>query len=56
MVSLIILRTVYHRGFIFHILIGLGEGLTSIHFVLFRSKVKVTKVIFVLKNGFRSIS
>jgi len=25
---LIILRTVYHRGFIFDIIIGLGEGLT----------------------------
>jgi len=28
-------------------LVGLGEGLSSIEFVFFRSKVKVTKVTFV---------
>jgi len=32
---LIILRTVYHRGFIFHMLIGPGEGLTPFDFVFF---------------------
>jgi len=36
--SLIIMRTVYHRGFIFHMRIGLGKGLTSINFVFFRSR------------------
>jgi len=38
-----------HRGFIFHMLIGLGVGLTSTYFVFFMSKVKVTKVTFVKK-------
>ena len=30
----------------------LGEGLTSIHFVLLRSKVMVTKITFVNKKSF----
>jgi len=46
---LIILRTVYHRCFIFHMPIGLGEGFTFIYCVFFRSKVKATKVTFVKK-------
>jgi len=33
MVSPIIFWTVYHRAFIFHMLIGPGEGLTPIEFV-----------------------
>jgi len=37
------------QSFIFHVLIGLGEGLTSTYFVFFMSKVKVTKVNFVKK-------
>jgi len=43
---LIMLRTVYHRGFTFHMFIGLVEGLTSMDFVFFRSKIKFTKVNF----------
>ena len=43
------MRTVYYRGFIFHMLIGLSEGLSSIYFVFFCLKVKVTKVTFVKK-------
>jgi len=46
---LIFLRTVYHRSFIFYVLIGFSEGLTPINFV------KVTRVTFV-KNSFRSCS
>ena len=42
----IILRTVHHKLFIFHI-IGLVKCLTPIEFGFFRSKVKVTRVTFV---------
>ena len=35
------MRTIYHRAFIFDIPIGLGEGMTTISFVLTRSNVKV---------------
>jgi len=55
MFSLIILITVYHRAFIFYMQIGLGEGLTPIDFVFFRSKVKVARFTYV-KNGFCSFS
>jgi len=47
---LIILKIVYHRAFIFHMVIGLGDGLTPIDFVFFR--VKVTFV----KKGFHLFS
>jgi len=47
----IILRTVHHKLFIFHILIGLVKCLTPIEFGFFRSKVKVTRVTFI-KNVF----
>jgi len=39
---LIILRTVYHRAFIFHMLIGLGEDMSPDVFMFTRSNVKVT--------------
>jgi len=39
---LIILRTVYHRAFIFHVMIGLGEITIPYVFNFTRSKVKVT--------------
>jgi len=51
MVPFIILRTVYHRAFIFHMLIGPGETLTPMDFVFFMGRVKVTLVTFV-KNRF----
>jgi len=41
-----ILRTIAYRPFILHMLIGPSKGMTSIHFVLTRSKAKVTVVIF----------
>ena len=43
--SLIILRTIYHRAFIVHVLIGLGGDMTFDDFI--KSKVKVTMVTFV---------
>jgi len=45
----IYLRTVHHIDFIFHMLIGLGKGLTPIDFFV----LYVTMVTFVQK-GFRS--
>jgi len=39
---LIFLRTLYHRAFISHLLIGLGKDMTLFEFELIRSKVKVT--------------
>jgi len=41
---LIILRTFYHRAFIYHINNCLVKGLTLIDFIFLRSKVKVTRV------------
>jgi len=49
---LIILRTIYHIVFIFHMLIGLQRDMTHIDIVKSKGKVKVTFV----KNGFRSFS
>jgi len=37
----IILRTIYHSAFIFHMLIGLDGNMTPINIDLIRSKVKV---------------
>jgi len=51
MFLVIILRTVYHRDFTFHMLIGLAKGLNPIYFMFLTSKVKVTRVTFV-KKGF----
>jgi len=42
MVLLLILRTVYHKAFIFHMLIGLGENKSPGVFKITRSKVKVS--------------
>jgi len=50
MVPLIILRIVYHRAFIFHMLIGPGEGLTHIDFVFLRVRVKVKGSLLWEKN------
>ena len=44
---LIVLRTVHHKCFIFHMLIGLDDGLTFIDDGFFRSKVTVKKITFV---------
>jgi len=41
---LIILRVVYHRFFILHMLIGLGADMIPIEFEFSGSKVKVTRV------------
>ena len=49
---LIILRTVYHRAFIFHMFIGLGKDMTSIDFGFTWSKVRITTVLF--ENDLRS--
>ena len=49
------LRTVYHRVFIFHMLIGLGEDKTAIDIGITMSKVKVT-FVKTNKKGFRSLS
>jgi len=43
----LLLKTVYHRAFIFHMLIGLGENMISDVFKFTRSKVKVRCVTFV---------
>jgi len=43
------LRTVYHRAFIFHKQNGLGEDKNPFDFGFTRSKVKVTRVTFVKK-------
>jgi len=51
---LIILRTGYHRAFIFQFANLSWLGLTPINFV-FRGRVNVTRVTFVNK-GFRSVS
>jgi len=52
MVSAHYLRSIYHRAFIFHMLIGLNRDMTPIE--LIRSEVKVRGIT--LKNGFRSFS
>ena len=39
-----ILRIVYHEVFIFHMLIGLDGGVTTIDIELIRSKVKVRRI------------
>jgi len=44
------LETIYHRAFIFHIPIGLGEDITTINFVLTRSNVKVKVTLGIFKN------
>jgi len=49
-VLLIILRTVYHRGFIFHMPIGIGGNMTHFDFEFTRSKGKVIWVTFVKKT------
>ena len=41
---LIILKNIYHRAIIFHMLIGLGEAMTPFDFGFTRFDVKVTKV------------
>jgi len=43
----IILQTIFHRAFIFHMLFGLVEDMTTIDFRYTRSKAKVTRVLFV---------
>ena len=42
-----LLKTVDHRAFIFHMLIGLGENTISDVFMFTRSRVKVTWITFV---------
>ena len=49
--SLIILRTINHRAFIFHMLIGLMKDMTPVDFVFTRSKVKVTRVTLKKKEN-----
>ena len=44
---LIFLRTIYHRAFIYNVLIGLSEDKTPIDFGFTRSKGNVTRVRFV---------
>jgi len=44
---LIVWRTIYHRDFIFYLLISLGEDMAPIDSGFTRSKVKVTRVLFV---------
>jgi len=46
LVKNIILRTICHRAFIFHMQIGLGKDKHTINFRFTRSKVKVTRVTF----------
>jgi len=41
-----LLKTIYHRAIIFHMLIGLGKDKTPINIWFTRSKVKVTWVTF----------
>ena len=53
-ITVVLLRTVCHRAFIFHMIIGPGECLTPIDFVYFGGRVKVTRVTFV-KKGFSSV-
>ena len=48
MVPHIYLRTVYHRAFIFHMLIDLGENTMPDVLKFTMSKVKVTWVTFVI--------
>ena len=43
----VILRTIYHKAFIFHMLIGLDRDLTHIDIGVIRSKVKVRRITFV---------
>jgi len=44
---LIILRTIYHLAFIFHMLSGLDIDITHIDIGVIRSKVKVRRITFV---------
>jgi len=46
-VLIIILRTIYHIAFIFHMLIGLDKDLTHIDIEVIISKVKVRRVTYV---------
>jgi len=50
MVSSHYLQTVYHRAFIFHMLIGLGKDMTPIDFGITMSKGNVTRVTFLKRN------
>ena len=40
----------YHRGFIFHMPIGIGGDMTPFDFLFTMSKSKVTRVTFVKKD------
>jgi len=42
MVPIIILKTIYHSAFIFHMLIGLSEDKTPFDYEFTMSKIKVT--------------
>ena len=44
------LKNKYHRAFMFHMLIGLGQHKNSVDFGCTRSKDKVTRVTFVIKS------
>ena len=44
---LIIFETVYHRSFIFHMLISPNMDSTTIDFVFFRSRGNFTRVAFI---------
>ena len=44
------MKTIYHRAFIYHVLIGLGENKNLIDFGFTGSKVKVTSVTFVKQS------
>jgi len=41
---LIILRNIYYKAIIFHMLIGLGEAMTLFDFGFTRIKVKITRI------------
>jgi len=44
---IIILRTIYHRAFVFHVQIGPGKDKNPIDFRVIKSKVNVKRVTFV---------
>jgi len=50
MVSDHCLENIFHRAFIYHVLIGLGENKSLIDFGFTGSKVMVTSVTFVKKS------
>ena len=43
---LIVLRIIYHRSFIFHLLIFLNEDMTYVDMELISSKLKVRRITF----------